>query len=145
MAPEMMTVNDNPNVSGWSLDFGYTNKVPFKNEYPQRLFNFESYKYLYITFQIEKSINDQCKEINEGIKVMFNVPGDSLKISRNYYRAPFFKKTYSILRTKLITTTDGAQKYTSSQRQCFYSYERKLKFFRNYTQINCEAEFLVYH
>lgn len=39
MAPEMMIVTGNPNVTGlWSLEDGYNLTVPLNETYPQRVF-----------------------------------------------------------------------------------------------------------
>uniref|UniRef100_A0A182SYF3 Pickpocket n=1 Tax=Anopheles maculatus TaxID=74869 RepID=A0A182SYF3_9DIPT len=40
----------------------------------------------------------------------------------------------------MITTSDGLRYYTPERRQCFFNHERHLKYFKVYTQQNCELE-----
>jgi acid-sensing ion channel, other len=39
-----------------------------------------------------------------------------------------------------MTTADNFEKYSVPQRQCYFSNERYLKFFNDYTQDNCDLE-----
>lgn len=136
-----MISKNNPNVSGWSLDSGYTGKLHTK-VYPRRI-PFSILLNSAIGLKINKNDDKQCKEIDEGIRVILTVPGDSLGISRNYYRVPLSKITQFKIFTKVTTTSEALRHYAPSKRQCYYSYERQLQFFKNYTQTNCEAECLA--
>lgn len=141
MAPGMMTVKDNPNVSRWSFDFGYKDRKD--DEYPMRTTN----KILFnpvLTFQRHiENIEYHCKATVQGIKLILSMPGDSLKISHNNYRLPLSKYNLIKFNVKLTTTSEGLRRYPPNKRQCFYDSERRLRFFRNYTQNNCETECLA--
>lgn len=43
----------------------------------------------------------------------------------------------------MITTSEGLRNYKPEQRKCFYQSERRLHFFKMYTQDNCEKECLA--
>lgn len=45
----------------------------------------------------------------------------------------------------VITTTKKLKSYTPSSRQCYFENERYLRFFKGYTQVNCELECLTNH
>lgn len=137
----MMISNKNPNVSGWNLESGFTNKQ-YAKVYPRRI-SVSTPLGSFIGLKINKNNDNQCKDIDEGIKVILTVPGDFLGVSRNYYRAPLSKITELKIFTKVTTTSEAIRHYAPSQRQCYYSFERQLKFFKNYTQVNCEAECLA--
>lgn len=70
------------------------------------------------------------------------MPGEELKISEQSIRVPLWENTQISIKPNMITTSEGLRKYPHDQRQCFFSSERQLRFYRNYTQNNCEAECL---
>ncbi|XP_055840557.1 pickpocket protein 28-like [Episyrphus balteatus] len=42
-----------------------------------------------------------------------------------------------------MTTSERLRHYTPERRQCYYQYERNLRYFTKYTQANCELECLA--
>lgn len=64
-------------------------------------------------------------------------------MSRNVIQvAPSEIAEFSIKATQ-ITTSDGLRGYEPSKRQCFFNSDRQLRFFKVYTQNNCEEECLA--
>jgi hypothetical protein len=47
------------------------------------------------------------------------------------------------VKPNMITTSDGLIGYAPNRRQCYFNDERQLKFFKVYTQSNCELECLA--
>lgn len=89
MSPGMMIVTNNPKVRGWNLDSMYTSK---KNVYPWPIPIYSNTPNSLIGFKINKDESRECKAIDEGIKVFLTVPGDALKLSRNYIQVSFSKR-----------------------------------------------------
>lgn len=143
MAPGMMMVHDNPNTSYWSMEKGYTGDSNGK-EYPYSLLNSEELIALTVVFQIEESdLEYLCSTTFLGYKIFLTMPGETLKASRYTARIPLSELSQLSMKPKLITTSEGMRGYHPNQRQCFYNSERQLRFFRNYSQSNCEAECLA--
>lgn len=143
MAPGMMTVNTNYNLSGWSLDYGYESSFN-EDEYPMRLT--ETGPLVAPTFilqTIKDNVEYQCKGIERGFKVFLTMPGDTMERVHNFYRAHVAKHGLSYLDIKHTTTSSGLSRYALNQRKCFFNAERQLRFFKMYTQNNCEAECLA--
>jgi Amiloride-sensitive sodium channel len=70
---------------------------------------------------------------------------DDLPISfeDDYQTSLKFGSATDILITPKLTQTDDNLRYLSpSERQCYFEGERRLKFFKIYTQSNCELECL---
>ncbi|XP_031636494.1 pickpocket protein 28-like [Contarinia nasturtii] len=138
-----MTVKNNPNVSGWSLDSGYS--YPWgidNNTYPIQAAN---YKLLnFVQFFVEMYPNDyehKCSGLEQGLKIVLSTPGEALRMSQNYFRITESEniKMYP----EMIEVTKKLRHYQPNQRKCFYSDERRLRFFKMYTEINCEEECLA--
>lgn len=143
MAPGMMNADDNPNVSQWSLEAGYEYESN-GTEYPIRNLNVGTDTGLVLTFYFNDSdLELWCKDMVLGYRVILSVPGDELKMSEQQNLAPLDSDTQILLKPKMVTTSEGLQNYEPNQRKCFYSSERQLRFYRNYTQNNCEAECLA--
>lgn len=43
----------------------------------------------------------------------------------------------------MITTSESVKKYNPKRRECFFSSERRLKYFKTYSQLNCKLECLT--
>ena len=137
-----MTVKRNPNVSNWSPDDGYKREFQ-KNEYPTRIFNAKQGLAFHTTLQVH--LNDSeflCAAHLEGFKVTLTTPGDARKSSTRYFNALLSEQIDIFIKPKLVTTASTLHKYSPIQRQCFFSGERQLRFFKIYTQNNCELECL---
>lgn len=138
-----MTVNGNPNVSHWSFEDGYDEKAD-DEAYPIRVFNARHEAALVIFLRLhEKDLEYLCRGSIQGFKVILHTPGQILKTLRHTFRVPLSDAAEIWITPKLITTSDELRSYAPNERKCFFSTERRLRFFRMYTQYNCEAECLA--
>lgn len=142
MAPELMIVKNNPNVSHWSLEDGYDEGVR-EDDYPVRVFNAKQAAVL-VTYPrlFEKDLEYLCRGSLQGFKILLSSPGEELKMNRHYFRVPLLEEVDVMVRAKLMTTSDQLRGYTPSQRKCFFGSERRLRFYKFYTLHSCEAECL---
>lgn len=138
----MMIVENNPNISGWSLDSGYKNKFSEEN-YPFQPAFGERINILSMMLAINSwDIEYQCRGCDKGFRMILTMPGDTVEISQNYIRLPISVLNIIALRVKLTITSEGLRSYRPDQRQCFYSADNRLRFFKIYSEANCKAECL---
>lgn len=143
MAPEIMIIKDNPNVKHWSLENGYDDKAD-ENTYPIRVFNAKDSAALTVTLRLfNRDLEYMCRGSHQGFKVILHMPGQVLKTSRHTFRVPLSEEAQIWMTPKLYITSDELRGYKPNQRKFFFGSERQLKFFRIYTQYNCEAECLA--
>ncbi|XP_055692300.1 pickpocket protein 28-like [Lutzomyia longipalpis] len=81
-----------------------------------------------------------CEGPFQGYNVLINTPVEVPSINGGYIRVPSNQETLIMLKPHLIQTSDKLRSYEPSGRQCYYEAERYLRFFRVYTQLNCEME-----
>lgn len=143
MAPGfMITENNLNNISGWSLENGYKNHSAERN-YPFQAMNQGSANILHAILAIfTNNIDSGCKR-ETGYKILLSMPGEIVKTSENYLRLPISASNYVLIEAKLTNTSDGLRSYKPYQRQCFYSDDRPLRFFKIYTKTNCKSECLA--
>lgn len=65
------------------------------------------------------------------------------RVSQNYFRAPLDQEVVVAIEPDMMTTSEGLRDYDSYYRQCYFANERQLKYFKIYTQRNCEVECLT--
>ena len=143
MAPGMMIVKNNPNVSYWNPENGYDDGS-HENEYPIRVSDLNS-RYMFGMHLTNSKLDPehQCSGSDQGYKLVLTPPGEMVKMSSNHFALYPSMKNYIVFKPKLTKISEGLRKYALNQWQCFYQSERQLHFFKFYTQFNCEAECLA--
>lgn len=88
-----------------------------------------------------------CRGSIIGYKVAIHLTGDlpTILSSNQFIRIPINQETLVTFEPKVMRTADSLQSYTPNDRGCFFSYEGTLKYFKEYTQRNCELECLTDH
>lgn len=86
-----------------------------------------------------------CRGPVQGFKILLHTPGEIPQVSKHYIRVPLQQEVLISVKPNMITTSDELKYYKPSQRQCYFEKERYLKFFKVYTQRNCELECLTDH
>lgn len=143
MVPEWMTVTDNPNILHWSYDSGYTGGI-FEPHYPLRMFKANIIGDLSVTMRlVKRDIGYVCVDPIHGFNVILGAPGEIIKEIRQSLRVPPQEQALVSIKPKRYITSEGIRHYKPHKRQCFYSDERQLRFFKFYDKYNCEAECLA--
>lgn len=143
MASSMKIMSDNRNVTGWSLENGYDDNF-HGNEYPRRVFNANQDFALIVFLRLfEQDLEHFCRGPFQGYKIILKTPGDALTATRHFVRVPLSQSVQISVKPTYITTSKELQTVEPNRRQCFFSLERKLRFFKIYTQAHCEAECLA--
>ncbi|KAI8118090.1 Pickpocket protein 28 [Lucilia cuprina] len=128
------TLENYINVTGnWSLDDGYQNY----SDYPKRTSSssISSGFYLYSL---------RLRRFNQGFKVFINSPDNIPLTTDNYYiMVPDSKQVIVTVLPQYIKTPTNLKDFDIDKRQCYFNKERNLRFFKFYTQNNCQTECLT--
>lgn len=139
--------NHNLTADSWSLEDGYTNansKTIDENTYPFRVFGPGARVGMFVVlFLFRQHLEYICRGPVQGFKVLLHTPGEVPQVSKHYFRIPLEQEVLVAVKPNMITTSEGLRHYAPNRRQCFFNSERDLKFFRVYTQRNCELECLT--
>lgn len=84
-----------------------------------------------------------CRGPVQGFKILLHTPGEIPRVSKQYFRIPLRQEVVVSVKPNMITTSEGLTDYAPERRQCFFNDEKFLKFFKVYTQSNCELECLA--
>lgn len=83
-----------------------------------------------------------CRGPVQGFKILLHTPGEVPQVSKHYFRVPLLQEVLVSVKPNMITTSEGLMSYEPNRRQCYFNSERQLRFFKVYTQRNCELECL---
>ncbi|XP_068140890.1 pickpocket protein 28 [Drosophila tropicalis] len=131
------------NITGsWSLDTGYVDQL--QNAYPQRTV-FSSVRNGFFAFLqgLEHNFDYDCRSYRQGYKVFLNSPESVPLTSGNYILVPHGDEVMVSVLPNYVMSTDNLHEISPDKRQCFFDDERSLRFFRSYSQTNCQVECLA--
>lgn len=57
-----------------------------------------------------------------------------------HFRLPLDQAVFVAVKPRMITISENVKSYKPENRKCYLTNERKLTFFKSYTQENCEHE-----
>lgn len=77
------------------------------------------------------------------MQILLHQPGEIPRVSLQYFRAPLDQEIIAAIKPDMMTTSDSLRGYHPQKRQCYFAGERKLTFYKIYTQQNCELECLA--
>lgn len=97
---------------------------------------------IYLKRSIDESIDNSTESLN-GFKVLLHTPGEIPRLTKKYFRVPMRKHFLINIQPQMMTTSKGLDSYAPQKRQCCLEKEKKLKFFKIYTQSNCQLECLT--
>ncbi|KAH8240930.1 hypothetical protein KR026_008316 [Drosophila bipectinata] len=129
-------------TGSWSLETGYVDQG--QNSYPQRT-GYSSAKYGFnAVFSGSPDLFEyDCRRFMKGYKVFFNSPESVPLTSANYILVSHSNDLLVSLLPSYVISTDSLREIPQDQRKCFFNYERELRFFRTYSQNNCQTECLA--
>lgn len=143
MSGDMMTVTDNKNATNWNLEDGYDVANVDPETYPFRVFGAGARAGLFALLRLyEQDLEYLCRGPVQGFKILLHTPGEVPQVSKHYFRVPLLQEVLVSVKPNMITTSEGLRHYEPNRRQCFFDSERQLRFFKVYTQRNCELECL---
>ncbi|TDG51035.1 hypothetical protein AWZ03_002690 [Drosophila navojoa] len=126
----------------WSLSTGYVDQG--QNSYPQRTVASSVSKGFFAFLQgLEHNYDYDCRSFKQGYKVFLNSPESVPVTSNNYILVPHGHEVMVSVLPSYVVSTNNLQEITAEKRQCFFDDERHLRFFRSYSQSNCQTECLA--
>lgn len=146
MSEDLLRVNHNLTTERWSLENGYDNeKSDERPMYPFRTNDASLDGGLNILlFLTDMDPTDICRGPSSGFKIMLHLPVELPHVSKKFMSLPLDSELKIAVKPNVVKTSPSLRyKYDPSVRQCFFTSERQLRFFRVYTQQNCEMECLA--
>jgi acid-sensing ion channel, other len=124
----------------WTLEGGYRNNSDHVDIYPRA----GSKRGLQTLFNVDLRLIDAlCKDSVQSFKVYLHLPNEVPQPANNFLMMPYQYDTVVAISPKVTVTEPELRDFPVAKRQCYFSDERYLRFFRHYTQNNCEIECLV--
>jgi acid-sensing ion channel, other len=68
------------------------------------------------------------------------MPYESPQMKTSYFDLRMAYALTAVVKPHMMTTSNKLRDYPISIRKCYFSNERRLKYFTQYTQSNCEVE-----
>ncbi|RZF47249.1 hypothetical protein LSTR_LSTR004958 [Laodelphax striatellus] len=132
-----------PNATDWNLEEGYKDSSPV-DTYPRRAIGSGKKSGLTILMMARKNDLDYlCRGAVQGFKVTMHNPAEIPRVAERFFRVPLNQEVVLAVKPNMMTTSSNLLSYSPKGRQCFFPHERKLLFFKVYTQRNCELECLT--
>lgn len=146
MAHELKNLSLVQTSTNWSLENGYDGQNQNNESYPYRAFGFRNlYGITVLTESQNPAVDYLCSGGFDGFSITIHLPNELPTIGKNtYYISAYTQNEGSFwVAPNLIATSPALRDYDPHVRQCFFDSERKLRFYRQYTQLNCESECLA--
>nr|XP_015833861.1 PREDICTED: pickpocket protein 28 isoform X1 [Tribolium castaneum] len=130
------------NNTTWSFEKGYLNKSKF-DVYPRRALLAGASNGLSLQLTTPKNdIDYECKAV-QGYRVLLHTPMRMPRLKEEFFRVPLDEAVVVSVQPTMIGTSEAVKTYNIAKRDCCFPSERKLKFFRDYSQLNCQLECLT--
>ena len=131
----------NHRSTNWTLD-GY--KTYDSDVYPERILGAGLKAGMFLLLSVNKSdIDYRCKGFSQGFKLILHSPTDIPRFSKQFYRVGMKREVSFSVKPHVVRTSKNLHNYKPEIRKCYFENEKKLKFFKTYSQSNCELECLT--
>lgn len=84
-----------------------------------------------------------CGEISHGFRLAMHLPNELPQLHSNNIFIRTGQSLIFSVKPRVIKTSEGLRSYSPQARGCYFQAERKLRFFRSYSQAKCQQECLV--
>lgn len=127
--------------STWNVDEGYDKSHRNHHPYPYRMIDV-GLQYS-LTMILKVNVHDfdyLCGGTVQGFRIGFHSPIEIPRDIKKFVELSPKHATLYVIEPKLIQTDNDTRKFRPHERQCFFNYEHKLRFFKQYTEANCVLE-----
>ncbi|XP_075168272.1 pickpocket protein 28-like [Haematobia irritans] len=133
----------NKTQTKWSLEGGYE-MGSLLNTYPARVLSAGPVAGLSVHFQnFMDEVDYSCNGAVQGFKVLLHSPDDVPSVSKHFVRITMDKEVMIAVKPNMITTSPNLAAYDPAKRLCYLNKDRQLRFYKTYSQNNCERECLT--
>ncbi|XP_039756675.1 pickpocket protein 28-like [Pararge aegeria] len=130
-------------IKNWTPQNSYLLNAPMDHTYPERGSGAGAKAGLKLILSEDiKGMDPDCKGMISGFKILLHHPTELPRLTQQYIRIPIYEEVTIAFKPKKIVTSNGLRMFPSERRQCYYTGEHNLKYFKLYTQTNCEFECL---
>lgn len=141
IAPELLTVRDNPSAKYWNMEYGYVDNLNESEMYPYRVFGCGMRDSLTILLNILLDESEQfCSVLSQGFRLSLHSPDELPRLPDEFIHIPAEQHIYISVKPRMITTSKGLRRYKPMYRGCYFKTGRNLRFFRTYSRQHCELE-----
>ncbi len=92
---------------------------------------------------LEADLDYVCRGTVQGFRILLHTPGEIPRVSKHFFRVPLNQEVLVAVKPQMITTSKNLDQYHYDRRNCYFGHEKELKYFKFYTQSNCELECLT--
>ncbi|XP_058456339.1 pickpocket protein 28-like [Malaya genurostris] len=135
-------LSETKTATNWSLEEGYKLGTPI-GSHPIRAFGAGFGAGLTVQLMsFNEDIEQHCRE-DQGFKVILHASNEYPQVLKNFILVTLARDIKIAVRPLIVRTDESLRSYGSERRQCYFIWERQLKFFRTYSRGNCELECLA--
>ncbi|KAF7281904.1 hypothetical protein GWI33_004065 [Rhynchophorus ferrugineus] len=133
-------LNRAPKLSNWTLEHGYDindeiNTYPFRALFSGSIFALQG---ILTSYHDEEGL--LCREGVRGFKMQISNPSVMPRPLQQHLLIPMNRMVECASNLNIIGTSETVKKYDPSKRNCYYTSERYLNYFKLYSQENCQIE-----
>lgn len=141
IASELLTVRDNPIATHWNADEGYRTNANESEVYPYRVFGTSALSALGVELNIFLDTTFKiCKFFTPGFIISFQMAEDVLSSFAEVKIIPVDQRALIRIKPKVTVTSGDLHHYSPQVRGCYFRSERRLRFYKSYSQRKCEEE-----
>ncbi|CAH1995074.1 unnamed protein product [Acanthoscelides obtectus] len=123
----------------WTIDQGYTNRSIYAYPYRAYLPGYDNG--LHIEFQQSSSELDYlCLDSIQGFSILLHAPHVVPQMKKHHIKVAFGDAVIATVQPNLIKTPDEVRKYHPDIRECYFTNEKVLLYFKQYSPENCRLE-----
>lgn len=123
---------------------GYTQDAGIYNVYPKRaLYSGATNGLSFNILTSKEDLDYACKPSLQGYRVLLHTPIRLPRPSQQYFQVPLDQRIVGAIHPVMITTSESVKKFRPEKRECYFPTDRKLKYFKIYSSLNCLMECLT--
>ncbi|CAH1995080.1 unnamed protein product [Acanthoscelides obtectus] len=125
----------------WDIDKGYTNVTDAFKTYPYNAYLAGYGNGLQITFkQPASELDYMCLQSLQGFSVALHAPHVLPQLNKQFFQVSFGDAVMAAVQPKMMKTSQKVRKYHPDTRECYFTNEKYLTYFKQYTPSNCRLE-----
>lgn len=125
-------------TTNWNLYKGFDN---ISQSYPYRAFaTGRRQSFLILLKTQNQDLDYLCGGASDGYRITFGLPNEWPQLWKRHFHVSLNEAALFKITPNVISTSLSIRDYDPNVRQCYFDTERELRFFKFYTQHNCELE-----
>nr|CAH7742091.1 unnamed protein product [Callosobruchus chinensis] len=129
----------------WDVDKGYSNVTDAFSTYPYNAYLSGYGNGLHITFkQLASELDYLCLQTLQGFSVSLHAPHVLPQLNKEFFQVSFGDAVMALVLPKVMKTSQKVRKYHPNTRECYFTNEKPLRYFKQYTPIYLKLMQLQY-